>query len=187
MGIGLADGVDETDVAAALDVYPGMSLAARTVPISAGPTVTTRHGLTLVVAQAAASAPHMDRLIVPGATSVARVDPRLTGWAAARSLEVELPSGGSDRRFGYDPMLRDLAGHADWATALTAAKYAEYPTAQLNLTGPAWPRRPTALLGAALCIGMGLGLLPTVIRRCRRRDASARSSVPGTGRVRSTV
>lgn len=65
MGIGLADGVDETDVAAALDVYPGMSLAARTVPISAGPTVTTRHGLTLVVAPAAASAPHMDRLIVP--------------------------------------------------------------------------------------------------------------------------
>jgi hypothetical protein len=49
VGVGLAEGVGELDVAAPFEVY-ATSFAARTVPIAAGHTVTTRHGLRLIAA-----------------------------------------------------------------------------------------------------------------------------------------
>ena len=49
VGVGLAEGIGELDVAAPFEVY-ATSFAARTVPIAAGRTVTTRHGLRLIAA-----------------------------------------------------------------------------------------------------------------------------------------
>jgi hypothetical protein len=161
-----------------MDLYSGSSLATRTVPIGAGNTVTTRHGITLVV-EPAATAPRADRLIVPGVTTTDRIDPRIMGWAAGHALEVERPSLGSAHEFGFDPMLRDLAEHGDRASALMAAKFSEYPSTQLQLSGAAWPWRPTALFGAALLLCLGIGLLPTVARRvssARRHRADGRTA-----------
>ncbi|HEX3306168.1 MAG TPA: DJ-1/PfpI family protein, partial [Streptosporangiaceae bacterium] len=87
LGVGLAGGVGELDVAAPFEVY-ATSFAARTVPVAAGRTVMTRHGLRLVTAPADAAAPRVDRLIVPGARSLDEVGPRLAGWAAGRGLRV---------------------------------------------------------------------------------------------------
>ena len=56
LGVGLAEGVSELDVAAPFEVY-ATSFAARTVPIAATPAVTTRHGLRLIAAPAGATAP----------------------------------------------------------------------------------------------------------------------------------
>jgi transcriptional regulator GlxA family with amidase domain len=56
LGVGLVEGASEIDIAAPFEVYAS-SFTARTVPIAARPTVTTRHGLRLVAAPADATAP----------------------------------------------------------------------------------------------------------------------------------
>jgi len=136
VGVGLAEGVGELDVAAPFEVY-ATSFAARTVPIAAGRTVTSRHGLRLIAAPADATAPRVDRLIVPGARNLDEVGPRLAGWAVGRGLRVELLQ--ADGEFSFDAMLRDLAAHAGRATARVTAKSIEYPTGHLRLAGAAWP------------------------------------------------
>jgi hypothetical protein len=39
------------------------------------------------------------------------------------------------REFSFDPVLRDLAAHADGATARTTATFTEYPAGHLRLAG----------------------------------------------------
>jgi putative intracellular protease/amidase len=165
LGVGLAEGVGELDVAAPFEVY-ATSFAARTVPIAAGCTVTTRHGLRLIAAPADAAAPRVDRLIVPGSRSLDEVGPRLAGWAARRGLCVELLQ--ADGEFSFDVMLRDLAAHADRATAHVTAKSIEYPTGHLHLAGGAWPWRPTTLLTLTGAAAIGAGLLPAAAARRHR-------------------
>ncbi|MGH9066609.1 MAG: DJ-1/PfpI family protein [Acidimicrobiales bacterium] len=157
VGVGLVEGASEIDVAAPFEVY-ATSFAARTVPIAAGRTVTTRHGLRLIAAPADATAPRVDRLIVPGVHSLDEVSPRLAGWAAERGLCVELLQ--ADGEISFDAMLRDLAAHTDRATAHVTARSIEYPTGHLHLAGAAWPRRPTTMLALTIAAAIGAGLLP---------------------------
>jgi putative intracellular protease/amidase len=157
LGVGLTEGVGELDVAAPFEVY-ATSFAAHTVPIAATPAVTTRHGLRLIAAPADATAPRVDRLIVPGVHSLGQAGPQLAGWAAQRGLDIELPQ--ADGEFSFDAMLRDLAVHADRGTARVTAKSIEYPTGHLHLAGAAWPRRPAALLALTGAAAIGTGLLP---------------------------
>ena len=128
------------------------------MPIASGRTLTTRHGLRLIAAPADATAPRVDRLIVPGVHSLDEVGPQLAGWAARRGLDIELPQ--ADGEFSFDVMLRDLAAHADRATAHVTAKSIEYPTGHLRLAGAAWPWRPTTLLALTVAAAIGAGLLP---------------------------
>jgi putative intracellular protease/amidase len=165
LGVGLVEGASEIDIAAPFEVY-ATSFAARTVPIAATPTVTTRHGLRLIAAPADTTAPRVDRLIVPGIHRADQVDPRLAAWAAGRSLNIELPQ--ADGEFSFDAMLRDLAAHADRATARVTAKSIEYPTGHLHLAGPAWPRRPATLLALTIAAAAGAAVLPAAVRRHRR-------------------
>ncbi|MBG0830691.1 DJ-1/PfpI family protein [Planomonospora sp. ID67723] len=161
VGVGLTGGAGELDVAAALEAYSGTSFAFRTVAVATGRTVRTRHGMVLLAEPVGEGTGSVDRLVVPGVRSAGAVEPRLAAWAAARGLEVELPHRGrAGGESGFDPVLRDLAAHADRATARTTAKFTEYPAAHLELTGAAWPWRPTALLAAVLVIAAGVGLLP---------------------------
>jgi hypothetical protein len=165
LGVGLVEGASEIDIAAPFEVY-ATSFAARTVPIAAGRTVTTRHGLRLIAAPADASAPRVDRLIVPGAHSLDEVGPRLAGWAAERGLCVELLQ--ADGEFSFDAMLRDLAAHADRATARVTAKSIEYPTGHLQLAGPAWPGRPATMLALTIAAAAGAAVVPAAVGRHRR-------------------
>jgi putative intracellular protease/amidase len=178
IGLAVSDGVGEIDLAAAAEVYGGGSFAARTLSIGANPTMLTRHGLRLMVTPVGAPIPRLDRLFAPGGTGTGPVDPAVISWAAERGLAVERPGDGRTREFGFDPVLRDLARQADRATARATAAYLEYPTAHLQLNGPAWPWRPTALVGAALLTSALLGLLPTFVGRLvvRRHDTLPTSS-----------
>ena len=166
LGVGLVKGASEIDVAAPFEVYAS-SFAARTVPIAAGRTVMTRHGLRLVTAPADATAPRVDRLIVPGVHRADQVDPRLAGWAAGRGLDIELPQ--ADGEFSFDAMLCDLAAHADRTTASITAKSIEYPTSHLRLAGPAWPRRPTTLFALTIAAAIAAGFLPAAATHRNRR------------------
>jgi putative intracellular protease/amidase len=169
VGVGLVGGVGELEVAAPFEVYAS-SFAARTVPIAAQATVTTRHGLRLVATPATTGARRMDRLVVAGVGAVEEVDSRLAGWAADRGLKVELPNGGpAAGRFSFDAMLADLAGRSDKTTARVTAKSIEYPTEQLELAGAGWPWRPTALLALTATAAVGIGLVPVAAARRSRR------------------
>ena len=108
---------------------------------------------------------------MPGVRGAAEVDPALAAWAADRRLRVDLP----DRHraageFSFDPVLRDLATHADRGTARATAKFTEYPAGHLRLAGAAWPVRSAllAVLAIAVAVGIGIGL-PTVSARTRGR------------------
>jgi putative intracellular protease/amidase len=169
VGVGLVQGVGELEVAAPFEVYAS-SFAARTVPIAAEATVTTRHGLRLVATPANADTLRLDRLVVPGVGPIEEVDPQLLGWAADRGLNVELPNGGQAAgQFGFDAMLGDLASHSDQTTARVTAKSIEYPTEQLELAGAGWPWRPTALLALTATAAIGIALVPAAATRRNRR------------------
>jgi putative intracellular protease/amidase len=169
VGVGLVEGVGELDVAAPFEVYAS-SLAARTVPIAAGNTVTTRHGLRLLAIPAGTTAPRINRLVVPGVRGIEEVDSQLVRWAEERGLVVELPQGSRDAgEFGFDAMLRDLAAHIDRTTAHVTAKSIEYPTDHLRLAGAGWPWRPTALFAFTVAAAIGVGRIPAAAARRDRR------------------
>lgn len=169
VGVGLVEGVGELDVAAPFEVYAS-SLAARTVPIAAGNTVTTRHGLRLLATPAGTTAPRINRLVVPGVRGIEEVDPQLVRWAEERGLVVELPQRSKDAgEFGFDAMLRDLAAYIDRTTAHVTAKSIEYPSDHLLLAGAGWPWRPTALFAFTVAAAIGVGLIPAASARRDRR------------------
>ena len=168
LGVGLVDGTSEIAVAAPFEVYAN-SWSARLVPIAATRTVTTRHGLRIVPTPVA-TAPRVDRFLVPGVANLEDVDRLLVQWASDRQVVVEIPNGGdSDGVIAFDPMLRDLALHTDRATARVTAKSMEYPTAHLRLAGTAWSWRPTALFGVIVATAIGVGRLSGTTARWRRR------------------
>lgn len=184
IALALVDGVRESDVAAAAEVYDGASFAARTISIGAGPTVRTRHGLLLAVHPSGPDIPAIDRLVVLGQ---GELDRSLTAWATGRGLRAERTGEEAGQ---FEPLLRDLALSAGRATALTTAKYLEYPLDASRLPGPAWPWRPTALLAAALAVGLGVALAaPGRSGRLRRRLGAARPRPAGRAgaRPRTTV
>ncbi|WP_433237803.1 DJ-1/PfpI family protein [Streptosporangium sp. CA-135522] len=174
VGIGLVDGIGEIDAAAAFEAYGGVSFTARTVVLGARDTVTTRHGLVLVTRPAGTSSHGVDRFVVPGLTDPSAIDAPLSAWAHRHELTAQLPGGGRHTgEFGFDPVLRDLAEHSDRRTALVTAKFSEYPSSHLALTGPAWPWRATLPAAAAAVGSIGIGLAPALIRRALRRRAGS--------------
>ncbi|MFB7077824.1 DJ-1/PfpI family protein [Streptomyces sp. NPDC056308] len=174
VGIGLVDGVGEIDAAAAFEAYAGVSFTARTVVLGARDSITTRHGLVLIAEKARGGSHGVGRFVVPGVADTSAVDTPLRTWARHNGLAVELPSGGRrEGEFGFDPVLRDLAEHSDVRTALVTAKFSEYPSSHLELTGATWPWRPTLLAAGAVVISVGVGFVPTVIRQAVRRRRTA--------------
>jgi putative intracellular protease/amidase len=171
VGVGLTDGGGEIDVAAAFEVY-SMSAAASTVAVAPGSTVTTRHGIVLETTPLG-DAPDLDRLVVPGAATTAGVDPRLRSWALERRLTAQ-PLSGPSGELGFDAALSDLAAHAGRAAALTAAKMIDYPADRLPDTASGHSERAPVLLGLSVLLAVGVGLLPTTLRRALRRYRSRR-------------
>ena len=114
VGIALDDGVDELDATAAFEVYT-QSAAARTVALSTGDTVRTRHGLTLLTTSTH-DAPSLSRIVVPG---VHDIDAGLQRWADGRHVDVEpLRSAMRRRRCwqrsggGFTAALQNLTDHS---------------------------------------------------------------------------
>jgi hypothetical protein len=164
-------------VAAAFEVHT-MSAAASTVALSAGPAVTTRHGLVLLTT-ALPAAPDLDRLLVPSAASTNAVDPSLLSWADDEGLVVE-PLHGPAGELGFDAALQDLAAHAGRSTALSAAKMLDYPEPLLPDTDSRSSWRAPLLLALSLLLAVGAGLLPTALRRSVRRHRARRTATATT-------
>ena len=75
LAVGLADGVSEIDLSALTDVYSYAS-AAHLIPVAAGSSITTAHGVVLLTTPAASFRQRAHRLVLPGAHSDQRDDAR---------------------------------------------------------------------------------------------------------------
>lgn len=169
LGIVLADGIGEIDVASSFEVYD-VSYAARPIPLSATGTVTTKHGLVLHT-NTVADGPTPTTLVVPGPAGTATLDPTLKAWADRHDVPVDAVHG-RDASQGFDGALEYLAAHAGRQTAVSAAKMIDYPTAHLRLEGEAGSRIPM-LVGLGLSLIVAAAGLPTMLRRARRRSVSS--------------
>lgn len=165
LGVALADGVGEIDVASSFEVYD-VSYAARPIPLSATGTVTTRHGLVLGTSTLA-DAPTPTVLAVPGATGTQTLDPVLRTWADRHHVRVDAIHG-PGASSGFDGALEYLATHAGRATALSAAKMIDYPTTQLRLTNGAGTARIRLLLSLGLAIVAAAAAAPALAGRARQ-------------------
>jgi putative intracellular protease/amidase len=158
MGVLLTDGVGETELASAFRPYTELSYLARPLAVTThGRPVRSRHGLTFAPrGDLATAAPHLDRLVVPGADAArhATADP------------LGLPKGPTpvylhhQPGFAFDAALADIARTRDVATAHWVAKTLQHPTTNPPLAGPAWPWTLTLrpiLLTAATIAALGLG------------------------------
>jgi transcriptional regulator GlxA family with amidase domain len=166
LGVGLSDGDSEINIAGLFEAY-NVSFAARAVAISTGDTITTRHGLVLLTT-ALGTGPTIDRMIIPGSTQAAEVNPAMLDWAAEHSVATDTLNRAAGES-GFDAALRYLARDTDQATAESAAKMIDYPTKHLPLSpaGTSW-RAPLLLLTSVL-LAIGVGFLPAAVRLAVRR------------------
>src|SRR3954452_24125858 len=171
VGIALDDGVDELDATAAFEVYT-QSAAARTVALSTGDTVRTRHGLTLLTTSTH-DAPSLSRIVVPGAHDI---DAGMQRWAASRHVDVEPLKnepgdvGAGRSGCGFATALQNLTDHSGVTTGASTAKMIGYPTDHVELEG-GHHIVTRAVLPLALCIILAvlLARAPALIGRRRRR------------------
>jgi hypothetical protein len=70
---------------------------------------------------------------------------------------------------GFDGAIEYLAQHTDHATAVSAAKMIDYPTAHLDLPAGAASGRVPGLIAFGLLLAILTGSLPAIIRRASRR------------------
>jgi hypothetical protein len=127
-GIWLYGGVNEMDLAAAIDVNEATS---QLFTVSDAPSVRSHHGLQLAPRRRSQSLPDMHRLLIPGGDGAKQASPD----------------------FAFHAALEDLAREYDTATATFAAKRLEV-RAPIKLIGQRWPLRPFLMLMLAGTIGM---------------------------------
>lgn len=169
-GVLLTERVGEIELASALRPYTELSFVAQLSVVSAdGGAVRTRHGLTFLPrGRLAGIAGEVDRLLVPGLDAYHRGAAAVGGVRAVGTSVVFLHQHAG---FPFDAALRDIARHADRATATWVSKSLEYRPAG-ELTGPMLPWRPIGL--AALVAGATALLCWLAIRWVRRRPAVRR-------------
>ena len=137
LGIFLYDGVSEIEIAGIMDTYY-VSAAYENVTIAAKPQVVrTQHNLFVIPEYDFESAPHLDRLLVPGGESTPTK--QIEGWArVAQAIAVEYPQTSSIAgiaAYPFEAALKDIAWRQGQLVALNVARDIEYPTEHLKLRG----------------------------------------------------
>jgi putative intracellular protease/amidase len=178
VGVALADGVGEVDAVAPFEVG-SYSSAATVLPIGAGSSVTTAHGLVILTTSASAAGGTIDRMLVPGSGD-AGDRASLSRWAESEGVAVSplrTPSG----QGGFDAALADLASHGGTGIADSTAKMIDYPT-RLADGEQLWVEPRTAiLLILAVAVAVLAGLTPRWVRarlRRRREGGAAEAAAP---------
>ena len=165
LAVGLADGVGEIDTSALSDVYSYAS-AAQVVPVSAGSSITTAHGVVLLTTPAASFRQRASRLVLPGAHSDSEMTPALRTLAAHQGLTVTpLGQGNSP---GFEAALIDLASSSGTAISWSTTKMMDYPTRPAAQNNASAAVRAPLLFALAIILAAVVGMTPTLIRLRRR-------------------
>jgi transcriptional regulator GlxA family with amidase domain len=180
IGVLVSPGIGEIELSSVTDTYP-RALATDVLSIGAERAfVRTRHGLDLLPRHDLASAPEVDRLLIPGqpADAVAEAAERWATSNAERPAERIHAGGG----YPYDLTFSDMARHETRLVTRNAAAWIEYPTAHLDLGNRDWnaalAARPFALaaLGVLAALGLRRGLRARRTPRPRLRTAAVATS-----------
>ncbi|GAB3413329.1 helix-turn-helix domain-containing protein [Flindersiella endophytica] len=169
VGVVLANGVDELELAAAFDPY-AEGKTARTLALTAdGGAIRSRHGLTFVPRADQGAVDTVDRVLVTGTGRASGVA------AAAGRADVPVTYLHERNGFEFDPAIEEIARTMDVPTARWTAKVLEYPASGLDSSGPDWPwllaLRPLGLgLLGLLSLALAVGLT-RVLRRNRVTSA----------------
>ena len=155
IGLVLYDGVGEIELGSVADTYPYANTTDVHTVAPERRAVRSRNGLDLVPRFDLASAPPLDRVLVPGRPDAA-VLAIVEGAAARLGLVAERIHAGSD--YPYDATLRDMARRETPALAASAAIDIEYPVDHLRLEGSDWPLGVLAPALAAGALGLTLAL-----------------------------
>jgi putative intracellular protease/amidase len=162
VGVALTDDISEIDVASTFEVYAA-SYAARAIPISASGAVTTKHGMVLL-ADTPEDAASLTRMVVPGSSGVASVDPHLREWSERHNVPIDAVQR-ADVRPAFDAALEYLSTQTGRRTAVSAAKIIDYPVEQLRLAKHRGSRIPLLLT-----LGLGLAACAAAAPVAARRD-----------------
>ena len=173
LAVGLVDGVGEIDTTALVDVYSYAS-AARLIPVSAGTSITTAHGVVLLTTPAASFRTRASRLVLPSAHSETEVAPALR--ELAKSHELPITPLGRENTSGFDAALTDLATNSGTTISRSTAKMVDYPTRPTaDDNAPSAVRAPI-LFALAVLVAATVGMIPTVVRVRGRRHPSHRQA-----------
>ncbi len=182
IGVVLYPGVREVELASIVDTYPRSTVMDVNAMAPTREFVRTRNGLDLLPRFDLASAPRLDRVLIPGQADASVV--ATTGeWAGARGYSVEqIHAGGG---YPYDVIYGDLARQQTPRIARYAARWIEYPVAGLALDGPNWQPQLLLRAGALGMLSVGVVLaaiwvLGQLLGQARRRWRE-RSPGAGTG------
>jgi transcriptional regulator GlxA family with amidase domain len=170
IGVLVYPGIGEIELSSVTDTYP-RALATDVLSIGAERTfIRTRHGLDLLPRHALASAPDVDRLLIPGQPAGAVAEPA-ERWATSHAQQPaeRIHAGGG---YPYDLTFSDMARHETRLVTRNAAAWIEYPTAHLDLGTRDWSLplvvRPVALLALGALGALGLRRLRLPQRSVRR-------------------
>jgi transcriptional regulator GlxA family with amidase domain len=186
VGVALADGAGEIEIAGVMDVHGGDSYALETttLAVDGGAFVRSAHGLVFAPRTALDEQADLDRLIVPGRAAAESPDPSFERRASDAGLTPEYlhrVAPGASPAFPFDAPLIDFAERTSRAAADLTAKALEYPTDHLQLGGPAWP---WTVLAGPVVIGSLAVIVAVLIGRAVA--AIGRSLVGAVRRARAT-
>ncbi len=150
-----------------LDAYP-VALATRTYTIGATRgIVTSQYGLQLMPHWNISRIPSVDRLLVPGSTSMTHTDASLVAVAGRLTAAIVRLHDNAQPRFAFEAPLEDLAREENVLMRPSPNKRLEYRAAARQLIGTGWP--VLLLLQPLLIGGLGVVLALWLTRRYDRQ------------------
>jgi putative intracellular protease/amidase len=174
-GVLLYNGMEEMAVSSIFDTYADTGTThVLTVSRSDQPIV-TKHRLNLFARAQIATAPKLDKMIVPGTDARSRAADEIKQWSEEGSAkEVLFPHSDTPDRFVFEAPLEDLAKQEDVLTAEHAVKRLEYRANHVTLEGRAMPYETYAelLLTALLAVLAAFA----IDRRFLKKKANAKNS-----------
>ena len=188
IGVGLAPGVGEIEVASIIDVHGGDAYATRTttVAVDGAELVQSEHGLWFAPRATLDKESGLDRLLVPGVNAADARDASFEARAGELGLRPEYihdEQSTGERSFSFDAPLRDLAARSSVAAATLTAKALEYPLDHLRLEGPAWPWQ---ILFGPVFVGIVGVLVVACLWRAARWSLRVARSAQATRRIGTT-
>lgn len=152
-GVLLYEGVEEMAIASSFDIYYDtgttrvLSVAASEKPLM------TKHGLWVIPRHSIASAPKVDKMLVPGTKARSLATKEAKSWSERKdAAELQYVHDDGSNRFLFEAQLEDLAKQEDVLTAKHAVKRLEFRAQDIELTGKPFPVETYGALALTLAV-----------------------------------
>ncbi|MET3292437.1 UNVERIFIED_CONTAM: AraC family transcriptional activator FtrA [Brevibacillus sp. OAP136] len=140
MGVMLYQDMDELALSSIFDSYADTGTAQILTISNSEEPVITKHHLTVVARHSIASAPRLDKMIVPGGDAKTLAAEDLKLWSEkGHAGDTLLIHSDAPNRYVFEAPLEDLAKQDDLLTAAHGVKRFEYRSDNIHLEGSPFP------------------------------------------------